>query len=267
MRTATIIESWAHPSGKLVVLYEVREDGRRVLRDTVMTAVLPGESKGAIEGLIRGFVTNVALGLHQVNGIPAHMEHWNRPHSHALEKATFECKPPEKVIDPRLAEMAAFRLELPELREGEYFTAVDEDGVTTLYKGEEIVMNDHPGTVEEHTELFARIDKLGPGGSILMVGLGIGFVLKYALTNANISRIDVIEISAEVIKLNRRAGTIADKRVVVHEGDGRKLRLDGRWDLVWVDICGSAKLPTREDQRGIAGYYAKQAGWVGSNGD
>lgn len=261
MRTGHLLDSWAHPSGKLIVLYEVRDDQRLIVRDTVMIEVYPGEAKAGIAKLIQGFIANVANGLTSVNGIAETKDHRSRAHGLALDLESFECPPLPDPLPPWELNPVLIPLSTPEREMGAYRVMRDEFGLTWLIKDERIaVAVNSKWVVDLHRPVFDRIDKLGPGSRILMIGLGLGVLIEYCRENKNVAEIDVIERCEEVIEL----AAITDKRVTIHRGDAKELHLKGHWNIVWVDLWDDIEKGEHQDWAAIARAYApEQAEWVG----
>lgn len=96
----------------------------------------------------------------------------------------------------------------------------------------ECVMSDDPRELRKH---IAPV--LQAAGRVLVTGLGLGCVVRGLLTNADVTRVDVIEVDADVLAMV--APTLgSDPRLVFHHGDARTYRwpTGARWDLAWHDV-------------------------------
>ena len=77
-------------------------------------------------------------------------------------------------------------------------------------------------------------------GRVVVLGLGLGMIVRMLLRNPDVERIDVVEISPEIIEMV--APSIEGERVRVHRMDAldarspEQLLLDARADYVWSDI-------------------------------
>jgi hypothetical protein len=81
---------------------------------------------------------------------------------------------------------------------------------------------------------------------VLITGLGLGVIVKHALRQPHIRRVDVVELSADVLRLVRPH--YRDRRLHVHHGDALTIDLGLRrtWDFAyhdyWKDVT-AANLP------------------------
>lgn len=93
----------------------------------------------------------------------------------------------------------------------------------------EVVMNDYPNEINTHLE-FALKAK----GRVLIVGLGLGCVVRGCLVNSQVDHIDVIERDEDVIELCRCG--VEDPRVTIHKMDALEELPAGHWNYSWVDV-------------------------------
>jgi hypothetical protein len=135
--------------------------------------------------------------------------------------------------------------------------------LTRLFvKGHGMVMSDSHDEYRDHAYAIRRAK-----GRVLVHGLGLGCFLKAILSKPEVSHVDVVELSQDVIDLigpyyDRSFGT---GRVTFHQGDAYDFRFPKgtRWDVAWHDIwtdrceddlAGHARLNRR---------YARAADWQG----
>ena len=93
-------------------------------------------------------------------------------------------------------------------------------------------MSDDPRELRRHLPIVRRAS-----GRVLVTGLGLGCVVRGLLANARVKHVDVVEQSADVLRLVAPAfGGAA--RLTIHEGDAFTHHWpDGtRWDYAWHDI-------------------------------
>jgi hypothetical protein len=96
------------------------------------------------------------------------------------------------------------------------------------------VMTDTPGEIEDHADVMREI--AARGGRVLVHGLGLGMILRYALAQPNVEHVDVVELDRNVIDLV--AHHYAGPRLTIHHGDAMQLEwpVEARWDVVWHDF-------------------------------
>lgn len=130
---------------------------------------------------------------------------------------------------------------------------------TGLYHGRSIVMSDTPDEIRDHLHFIYRAH-----GRILVHGLGLGMVLKALLLKPEVTHVDVVEKSADVLALV--GPSYSDPRVSIHHGDAYSFqfppgtRWNYAWHDIWPDICtdnlnGMSKLHRR---------YGRRVDWQGS---
>jgi hypothetical protein len=93
----------------------------------------------------------------------------------------------------------------------------------------ECVMNDFPCELAKHLEFVMKAT-----GRVLVGGLGLGCVVRGLLARGRVEHIDVLERSADVIKLC--ASSVRDDRVTLHKKDARFSVKGGPWDWAWWDL-------------------------------
>lgn len=140
--------------------------------------------------------------------------------------------------------------------------APDPGWYTGLFEGESLWMSDTQAEVSDHLAAIWQIQKRG--GNVLINGLGIGLVVQAALKCTNVERVDVVEISADVIAL---AGPhyCKDERVHIHNADALTFsppvaHYSVVWHDIWQNICGDNLAQMKLLHR----RYGRRADWQGS---
>lgn len=134
---------------------------------------------------------------------------------------------------------------------------------TGLYRnGHEIMMSDTPAEIQDHLEVIQKIRDAG--GRVLIAGLGLGMVLKAALTVPDVEHVDVVEIDPDIIHLVGPYYT-HDPRVTIHHGDIFQIQfpVDAHWEVAWFDIWDSINPVYLEDMKLLTRKFAKKVDWSG----
>lgn len=125
------------------------------------------------------------------------------------------------------------------------------------------VMSDTPAEIRDL--LYVKLELQRPSvKTVLINGLGLGIVLKMALEQPHIERLDVVEISPEVIRLV--APYYDDPRVSIHQADAYILQwpTGQRWDVVWHDIWDDICTDNLEGMGKLHRRYGRRCEWQGS---
>jgi hypothetical protein len=93
----------------------------------------------------------------------------------------------------------------------------------------ETVMNDFPSETRKHLQFILRAR-----GRVLVLGLGLGCVVRGLLAHGRVKSIDVVERSPDVLRLC--AASVQDPRVAIHGMDARQGLPTGSWDYGWSDL-------------------------------
>ena len=101
-----------------------------------------------------------------------------------------------------------------------------------------------PMPVMSNTELEllqhrAAIQRASFGGTVLACGLGLGCYVRACLAFEAVERVDVVELSPDVIALvaPSLAEHVSVGRLVIHEGDAFDFDSSGcGWDVAWLDV-------------------------------
>jgi len=113
---------------------------------------------------------------------------------------------------------------------------VPEGTYKRLKKGNTTVMSNTPDEIRDFRWFF-----LEAKGSILINGLGLGCCVKFLLDNPEVTKITVIEISEDVIKLI--APYFKDERLNIIHADALEYKptkgekFDCVWHDIWDNIC------------------------------
>jgi hypothetical protein len=119
------------------------------------------------------------------------------------------------------------------LNVGGHYTALTRWTDATLHKQfGDVVMEDTPRELRKHLPIL-----LNARGRVLVTGLGLGCVVRGLLERPDVHRIDVVEISDDVLRLV--GGEFeGNPRVALHRGDAETIRWPAgtRWDFAWHDL-------------------------------
>lgn len=112
----------------------------------------------------------------------------------------------------------------------------------TLATGGECVMEDTSPELRLHLEFIMRAR-----GRVLVMGLGLGCVVRGLMENPRVTHVDVVEREQDVLDLVRPHASF-DDRVEVHHADafeylGREPR--ARWNCAWHDLWSD---PNRKEK-------------------
>lgn len=138
---------------------------------------------------------------------------------------------------------------------------------TRLTVGQNTWMSDTPAEIGDHWPIMHEIEK-PTTQNVLINGLGLGMVLKYALAHEHVTGIDVIECDKRIIELVGPTYA-SDRRVTIHEGDAYDItwpprrRWDAVWHDIWLDLDWCVNLPGMSK---LHRKYGTRAGWQGSWG-
>lgn len=137
---------------------------------------------------------------------------------------------------------------------------------TRLTVGRSTWMSDTPAEIADHWPAMAEIHKPSTR-SVLINGLGLGMVIKYALAHDHVGSIDVVERDKRVIELVGPTYT-SDGRVTIHEADAYDVAWPPRrrWDVVWNDIWLDLDTDNLEGMSKLHRKYGTRASWQGSWG-
>jgi len=108
-------------------------------------------------------------------------------------------------------------------------------------------------------------------GRVLVNGLGLGIVPAVALSRADVTSVDVVELDEHVIELvtgdpTARDIWAADPRLRVHHGDAHRFTWPpgARWDVAWHDIWDTISPGNLASMVHLHRRYGHRVGWQGS---
>jgi len=108
------------------------------------------------------------------------------------------------------------------------------------------------------------------GGSMLIVGLGLGLVLHRAITHRDIGWIDVVEREGRVIDAvaDHYYSLAAEHEVGlrIHQADIHEWKPPplAYWDLGWFDIWADIDMDDRAEVKKLRDRYRRRLGWFGA---
>jgi hypothetical protein len=138
---------------------------------------------------------------------------------------------------------------------------------TRLIVGKNTWMSDTPAEIGDHWPVMEKIHKPSTS-SVLVNGLGLGMIVKYALAHEHVTSVDVVENDKRIIELVGPTYT-SDGRVTIHEADAYDIEWPARrrWDIawhdVWLDLDYEKNLPGMSR---LHRKYGTRVGWQGSWG-
>lgn len=105
---------------------------------------------------------------------------------------------------------------------------------TALYRDGRLWMSDTDAEQRDHYEPDRQIRTRG--GRILVTGLGLGMIVRRALSYGNVEHVDVVEIDPDVAELVGRH--YAGQRCTIHVADAYTIKWPAgtRWSYAWHDI-------------------------------
>jgi len=124
-----------------------------------------------------------------------------------------------------------------------------------------IIMSDTPAEKRDHLGIVKRAR-----GRILINGLGLGVVLQAILLKPEVYKVDVVEISEEVIWLV--APYIGDERVTIYHADAFtwKPPKGVRYNVIWHDIWYTLSEDNLSEMKKLHRRYGRKCDWQGSWG-
>jgi hypothetical protein len=135
-------------------------------------------------------------------------------------------------------EVAADLTDIPSANSPPWSILHDSAGITRLcHEDRGVVMSNEPFEVEEAAEFVA-----GCFGSVLVLGLGLGMVVRMLLANPKVTRIDIVESEASVIGLV--AGSLIGATINIHQANAYSEHTPNQlfrgmrspFDHAWLDI-------------------------------
>lgn len=132
---------------------------------------------------------------------------------------------------------------------------------TGLYRNGGLWMSDTPDEMRDHWQVCREIERRG--GRVLIMGLGIGMLVKYALSLPQVEHVDVVEIDPDVVHLV--GPTYAGERCTIHTADAYTIKwpVGTRWDVVWHDVWENICGDNTEGMAKLKRSYGRRANWQG----
>lgn len=134
---------------------------------------------------------------------------------------------------------------------------------TRLMRKDQLVMSDTPAEMRDLEPILWRARKT-PKARVIVNGLGLGLVAQALVEMENVIRVDVVEVSSDVIKLvgPQFKGT----KVVIHRDSAFAIEWARgvKWDLAWHDIWNN--IPNEDNLPEITRLkrkYGRRVGWQG----
>jgi hypothetical protein len=133
---------------------------------------------------------------------------------------------------------------------------------TRLSRAGVVVMTDTPDEIRDH---FVPIQMAK--GRVLINGLGLGMVLQGILSSPEVTHIDVVEQSEDVLKLV--APSYTDPRIAYHHADALDIQWPKRtkWDVVWHDIWDNLCSDNLQEMTRLKRKYGRRCSWQGCWGE
>lgn len=133
---------------------------------------------------------------------------------------------------------------------------------TRLMRGGTVVMSDTPDEIRDHSYFVRRAQ-----GRVLIAGLGLGVVLKALLAKPEVSSVDVVEQSEDVVKLvwptyqaDQRARLIQADILEWQPEKGQKW--DHAWWDIWDNICSDNLKDMTKLNRRFARRVPNKGAWA-----
>jgi spermidine synthase len=132
---------------------------------------------------------------------------------------------------------------------------------TRLMRNRTLVMSDTPDERRDHSSAYwAAI------GDVLIFGLGLGCYLQCVLSKPEVTSVEVIEISQDVIELV--GSHFSDPRLTISQGDAMEYQpvRGARWDCVWFDIWDDLCTDNLDSMAVLTRRFARRTAWHGAWG-
>jgi hypothetical protein len=132
---------------------------------------------------------------------------------------------------------------------------------TGLYRKGHLWMSDTDAEARDHWEIDHQIRLCG--GRVLVMGLGLGMIVKRALSYENVTHVDVVEIDQDVVDLVGPA--YAGPRCTIHVADAYEIKWPQgtKWDAAWFDIWSDLCEDNLDDMGRLGRSYGRRAAWCG----
>lgn len=139
---------------------------------------------------------------------------------------------------------------------------------TRLVVDNQTWMSDTPAEILDHWPAIDQIRK-PTTKRVLINGLGLGMIVKHALSQPHVEHVDVVEIDKRVIELAGPTYT-SDDRVHVHRADAFDQSVEwprhSHWDVVWHDIWRDLDVDNLPHMARLGRSYGGRSTWQGAWG-
>lgn len=135
---------------------------------------------------------------------------------------------------------------------------------TKLMRGGTIVMSDTRDELRDHASAY-----FAARGQVLIVGLGLGCLLRGVLRKESVEHVDVVERSPDVIALlgehYEKMAADLGKSLTIHEADifEQKWPPNTHWDVAWFDIWDDLCESNLSGMSKLLRSYGRRADWKG----
>jgi hypothetical protein len=128
-------------------------------------------------------------------------------------------------------------------------------------QGRGVVMSDTPIEISDHRPALNKLERESTR-RVLIHGLGLGMVLRWALRQPHIEHVDVVELERDVIELVY-PHYANDDRLTLHHGDALDYRFPPgtRWDVAWHDIWDDITSENLPQVARLKRRYGRRAEW------
>jgi hypothetical protein len=166
-------------------------------------------------------------------------------------------------------------------REGDRYTRFTRHGV--LWMSDTMAeRRDHLGVAERIREAGLGLlhpdaelpwtwgDRRPRNGHVLIGGLGLGMITGFALRQPGIRRVDVVEVSPDVVRvvgpLYQAVARETGVELVIHEADmmTKTWPAGTWWDVAWFDIWPTLCTDDLAEHGTLARKYTRRTGWYAS---
>ena len=127
-----------------------------------------------------------------------------------------------------------------------------------LYRNGAVIMSNTPSEISDHRQFIRRAS-----GKVLVGGLGLGMVLKCLLDKDSVTKVTVVEKSADVIKLVASAYE-SDPRVEIVNADIFEYKPTEKYDCAWFDIWDYISGEEYPEMKRLHRRYGRYVGWSDS---
>lgn len=127
-----------------------------------------------------------------------------------------------------------------------------------LYCNGKLIMSNTPAEVNDHYKFIQNAK-----GKVLIGGLGLGMVLKCLLEKKDVTKVVVVEQSADVIKLVASSYTNDPRVEIVHESIF-EYKPNEKFDCAWFDIWDDISGEEYPEMKKLHRRFGRHVGWSDS---